>query len=115
MYQTWLELKDEVLSFYDGKGYARHSFSEETEFRNIKNLVLKTALEINNIQLEIQNQNEKQIVNGIIRNQFLRLLKEISRIIEEDYEKKENYINFVDKKLYQKILEKKEAHGMKMG
>lgn len=92
LYQTWLELKDEVLSFYDGNGYARHSFSEETEFRHIKNLVLKTALEINNIQLEIQNQNEKQIINGIIRNQFLRLLKEVGRIIEEDYEKKENYI-----------------------
>ena len=115
LYQTWLELKDEVLSFYDGKGYDRHSFSEETEFRNIKNLVLKTALEINNIQSEIKNQNEKQIINDIIRNQFLRLLKEVSRVIEEDYEKKENYINVVDKKLYQKILEKKEAHGMKMG
>lgn len=115
LYQTWLELKDEVLSFYDGKDYARHSFSEEIEFRNIKNLVLKTALEINNIQSEIKNQNEKQIINGIIRNQFLRLLKEVSRIIEEDYENKESYIAAVDKKLYQKILEKKEAHGMKMG
>ena len=49
LYQSWLDLKDEVISFYDGKGYARHSFSEEPEFRNIKNMVLKTALEISGL------------------------------------------------------------------
>ena len=95
LYQSWLDLKDEVVSFYDGKGYARHSFSEEPEFRNIKNLVLKTELEIS--------------------NHLIRLLKEVSNIVAEDYEKQDAVIQTVDRKLRQKIQEKKEAHGMKMG
>lgn len=115
LYQSWLDLKDEVISFYDGKGYARHSFSEEPEFRNIKNLVLKTALEISNKQMESQHQKKNQIQNEIIRNHLIRLLKEVSNIVVEDYEKQDAVIHTVDRKLRQKIQEKKEAHGMKMG
>ena len=115
LYQSWLDLKDEVISFYDGKGYARHSFSEEPEFRNIKNLVLKTALEISNMQMESQHQKKNQIQNEIIRNHLIRLLKEVSNIVVEDYEKQDAVIQTVDRKLRQKIQEKKEAHGMKMG
>ena len=111
LYQAWLELKDEVLSFYDGKGYARHSFSEESEFRNIQNLVLKTALNISNFKPEQPSGFGKEF----IRNDFLRLLKEVSNIIEEDYKKQDETIDVVDRKLRQKIQEKKEAHGLKMG
>ena len=115
LYQSWLDLKDEVISFYDGKGYARHSFSEEPEFRNIKNLVLKTALEISNKQMGNQQQKKNQIQNEIIRNHLIRLLKEVNNIVVEDYEKQDAVIQTVDRKLRQKIQEKKEAHGMKMG
>lgn len=115
LYQSWLDLKDEVISFYDGKGYARHSFSEEPEFRNIKNLVLKTALEISNKQMENQYHKQNQIQNEIIRNHLIRLLKEVSNIVVEDYEKQDAVIQTIDRKLRQKIQEKKEAHGMKMG
>ena len=108
-------MKDEVISFYDGKGYARHSFSEEPEFRNIKNLVLKTALEISNMQMETQHRKKNQIQNEIIRNYLIRLLKEVSNIVVEDYEKQDAVIYTVDRNLRQKIQEKKEAHGMKMG
>lgn len=115
LYQSWLDLKDEVISFYDGKGYARHSFSEEPEFRNIKNMVLKTALEISNMQMENQHRKKNQIQNEIIRNHLIRLLKEVSNMVVEDYEKQDAVIQTIDRKLRQKIQEKKEAHGMKMG
>ena len=115
LYQSWLDLKDEVISFYDGKGYARHSFSEEPEFRNIKNLVLKTALEISNMQMGNQYHKQNRIQNEIIRNHLIRLLKEVSNIVVEEYEKQDAVIHTVDRKLRQKIQEKKEAHGMKMG
>ena len=114
LYQSWLELKDEILSFYDGKNYARHSFSDEPEFRNIKNLVLKTALEISNMQNETQNHNN-QIKNDIIKNHFIQLIKEVSNIIEEDYKKQDADIDIIEHKLRQKIQEKKKAQGIKMG
>ena len=46
---------------------------------------------------------------------MIRLLKEVSNIVVEDYEKQDAVIHTVDRKLRQKIQEKKEAHGMKMG
>lgn len=114
LYQSWLELKNEILSFYDSKNYARHSFYDEPEFRNIKNLVLKTALEISNMQNETQN-HTNQIKNDIIKNHFIQLLKEVSNIIEEDYKKQDADIDIIEHKLRQKIQEKKKAQGLKMG
>ena len=87
---------------------ARHSFSEEPEFRNIKNLVLKTALEISNKQMGNQQQKKNQIQNEIIRNHLIRLLKEVSNMVVEDYEKQDAVIQTIDRKLRQKIREKKE-------
>ena len=67
------------------------------------------------MQMETQHQKKNQIQNEIIRNHLIRLLKEVSNIVVEDYEKQDAVIQAVDRKLRQKIQEKKEAHGMKMG
>ena len=48
-----------------------------------------------------------------VQKQFLLLMKHISHMIEEDYDRKKQQIH-VDKKLMRKIMEKKEAHGQKM-
>ena len=45
---------------------------------------------------------------------LLRLLKNISRIIEEDFERQRSEIPLTDKKLLRKLLEKKEALGQKI-
>lgn len=108
LYQAWLSLKDKVLSFYDGKGYARHAFAEEPEFRNIKNMVLKTALEISRMP-------DDTIIKYNIKNEFAHLMKEISEMIEEDYRNQDAAIDVIDRKLQQKIAEKKEAQGIKIG
>lgn len=115
LYQSWLDLKDEVISFYDGKGYARHSFSEEPEFRNIKNLVLKTALEISNKQMENQYHKQNRIQNEIIRNHLIRLLKEVSNIVVEDYEKQVRSSKPLTVNCDRKFRRKKKPMGMKMG
>ena len=47
------------------------------------------------------------------QKQFLLLMKHISHMIQEDYDRKKQQIH-VDKKLMRKIMEKKEAHGQKM-
>ena len=48
-----------------------------------------------------------------VQKQFLLLMKYISHMIKEDYDRKKQQIH-VDKKLMRKIMEKKEAHGQKM-
>ena len=96
----------------------------------IKNMVLKSALillEMNEvIAAEPEERNHEKINpqesweertkkfhQMQAQKQFLLLMKHISHMIEEDYDRKKQQIH-VDKKLMRKIMEKKEAHGQKM-
>ena len=129
-YESWLGLKDDILSTYQNQERARRTLADEPEFRNIKNMVLKSALillEMNEaIAAEPEERNHEKVnpqesweertkkFHQIqAQKQFLLLMKHISHMIEEDYDRKKQQIH-VDKKLMRKIMEKKEAHGQKM-
>ncbi len=107
LYESWLGLKDEILSTYQDAGRERKSLADEPEFRNIKNMVLKSALELSEQETVRDRRNAAQTA-------FLRLLKNISRIIEEDFERQKSEMPLTDKKLLRKRLEKKEALGQKI-
>ena len=129
-YESWLGLKDDILSTYQNQERARKNLAEEPEFRNIKNMVLKAALELSEIDEVIKKASEEEDHEKVnaqenweertkkyyqmqAQKQFLLLMKHISHMIEEDYDRKKQQIH-VDKKLMRKIMEKKEAHGQKM-
>lgn len=129
-YESWLGLKDDILSTYQNQERARRTLAEEPEFRNIKNMVLRSALELSEIDEVIQKASEEENHETIhpqesweerekkyhqmqAQKQFLLLMKHISHMIQEDYDRKKQQIH-VDKKLMRKIIEKKEAHGQKM-
>lgn len=129
-YESWLGLKDDILSTYQNQERARRTLADEPEFRNIKNMVLKSALillEMNEVIVAEPEERNHEIVNPQesweertkkfhqiqAQKQFLLLMKHISHMIEEDYDRKKQQIH-VDKKLMHKIMEKKEAHGQKM-
>ena len=93
-------------------------------------MVLKSALELSEIDEAIKKDSEKENHEKVnaqenweertkkfhqmqAQKQFLLLMKHISHMIEEDYDRKKQQIH-VDKKLMRKIKEKKEAHGQKM-
>ena len=80
---------------------------DEPEFRNIRNMVLKCAL-------ELSEQEALQDRRIMAQTALLRLLKNISRIIEEDFERQKSEMPLTDKKLLRKLLEKKEALGQKI-
>ena len=129
-YESWLGLKDDILSTYQNQERARRTLANEPEFRNIKNMVLKSALTLSEMNEAIAAEPEEQNRETIhpqesreertkkyyqmqAQKQFLLLMKHISRMIQEDYDRKKQQIH-VDKKLMRKIMEKKEAHGQKM-
>lgn len=129
-YESWLGLKDDILSTYQNQERARRTLADEPEFRNIKNMVLKSALELSEIDEAIKKDSEKENHEKVnakeswegrtkkyhqmqVQKQFLLLMKHISHVIQEDYDRKKQQIH-VDKKLMRKIMEKKEAHGQKM-
>ena len=129
-YESWLGLKDDILSTYQNQERARRTLADEPEFRNIKNMVLKSALELSEIDEAIKKDSEEENHEKVnpqesweertkkfhqmqAQKQFLLLMKHISHVIQEDYDRKKQQIH-VDKKLMRKIMEKKEAHGQKM-
>lgn len=130
VYESWLGLKDDILSTYQNQERARRTLADEPEFRNIKNMVLKSALTLSEMNEAIAAEPEEQNRETIhpqesreertkkyyqmqAQKQFLLLMKHISRMIQEDYDRKKQQIH-VDKKLMRKIIEKKEAHGQRM-
>ena len=123
-------MKDDILSTYQNQERARRTLADEPEFRNIKNMVLKSALELSEIDEVIKKASEEENHEKVnaqenweertkkyyqmqAQKQFLLLMKHISHMIQEDYDRKKQQIH-VDKKLMRKIMEKKEAHGQKM-
>lgn len=106
-YESWLGLKDEIFFTYQDSGWARKSLADEPEFRNIKNMALKCALELSEQEISQDRRVAAQTA-------FLRLLKNISCIIEEDFERQKSEVPLTDKKLLRKLLEKKEALGQKI-
>ena len=132
LYENWLRWKDEVLSTYKNQKCSRRSLADEPEFRNIKNLVLRCALVLSEqeenaeewaeIKSEIESerrqaqvaakkndyQQEKKIA---VRTAYLRLLKNISEMLENDFRQKRTQIATVDRKHLRRILEQKEALG----
>lgn len=130
LYQSWIDLKDDILSTYQNSARAKRNLADESEFRNIKNMVLKSALELSEmdkvISADMEEKNNETVNSKYvqkeqaknfqiqIRKHFLLLLKNISRMIQEDYDRKSKVITLSDKKLLQKTMEKKEALGQKM-
>lgn len=140
VYQSWLGLKDEVLFTYQNKEKARRSLVDESEFRSIKNMVLKSAVRLSEeadvFQIEQEEETEEQakvqktleeikkqehkekmyqdFARTRSKQEFLRLLKNISRMIEDDYHRQQKVIPMTEKKLLRKIKEKKEALGQKL-
>ena len=129
-YESWLGLKDDILSTYQNQERARRTLVDEPEFRNIKNMVLKSALALSEIDKANKKDSEEENHEKVnakesweertkkfhqmqAQKQFLLLMKYISHMIQEDYDRKKQQIH-VDKKLMRKIMEKKEAHGQKM-
>ena len=121
-YESWVGLKNDILSTYKNQTRSKNNIADETEFRNIKNMVLKSALELsessemNKIITDNNKEflSEKEIAIKQTKNTFLQLMKNVSNMIEEDYDNKKKFIKTTDRKLMSKILEKKQSQGQKM-
>lgn len=117
-YESWLGLKDDILSTYQNQERAKKSLADEPEFRNIKNMVLKSALKLSEMDDIREAKNKASQTSNFERTQvytsFLQLMKNISNMIQEDYDRQKKHILTMDKKLMHKIMEKKEAQGQKM-
>lgn len=105
LYKKWNEINREKLSLYHEKETPDIPLEDNKEFRSIKNVIVKSAVEFGQSQT-MQNQN-----TGFV---FAWIVKAILRAISASYLARDNKLKGqVDSKLKSKIAQKKQAQGLR--
>ena len=108
LYREWNKVNREKLSLYYDKKKPGIPLEDNKEFRSIKNMIIKAAVEI--IQASTDENYTHQTITTSIRN----LAKALCLLISQSYTKKLSRLNKqIDSKLKSKIEKKKSAHGLK--
>ena len=124
LYDLWYEQRKNVLSTYNGSLPDRVPLSQNKEFKAIKNAIIQAAM---NLVLDSQQEHSTAEDNvdsrqgrfssvagtGIGLN-ALRLLQQTSQILQNEVRPIYQDRN-VDRKLRRKIIEKKQAQGLRQG
>ena len=88
----------------------RVPLSENPDFKPIRNAVVRAAVELDMEQRQTQNQNYTPPLLPLAT----RLLRQVGQIFARQFNLDPPVARLVDKKLRQKIAEKKLAHGQKL-
>ena len=123
-YGLWYELREDVLRTYRDDLPERLPLSRQKEFKKIKNLVIQEAVKLGDLtapsvqQAQESDGSVRNVIREEVQREFLlqsvtRLLHHMSRIFQEQAPAPAKGIRFTDKKLRQKIREKKMAQGHK--
>lgn len=105
LYKKWNEINREKLSLYHEKETPDIPLEDNKEFRSIKNVIIRSAVEFGQSQAA-QNQNTGVVFAGIV--------KAILRAISASYLARDNKLKGqVDSKLKSKIAQKKQAQGLR--
>ena len=108
LYSEWNKVNREKLSLYYDKKKPDIPLEDNKEFRSIKNMIIKAAVEI--IQANAAENYTRQTITTSVRN----LAKALCLLISQSFTKKLSRLNKqIDSKLKSKIEQKKAAHGLK--
>ena len=121
-YNLWYEMREEVLRTYKDDLPERIPLSRQKEFKRIKNIVIQEAVRLGT-QLEQNHtapmspdtaagQRNDEHSSALLFNSVTRLLYHTSRIFQEQ-QPPASPVYHTDRKLLQKLREKKIAHGHK--
>lgn len=123
LYDLWYEQKEKTIQIYRDEMPNRIPLVSNNEFKFLKNMVIREVLKLNyNSDLKNvnqRNQKQKVIASGKQNNPNIALMSSnlIARLIwafkvQMNFDEDEKYQ--IDKKLLNKINEKRQAQGQKM-
>ena len=110
LYDLWYQDKQAVRNVYDERPLERVPLSENTDFKPIRNAVVRAAVELDVEQRQTQNQNYAPP----LLTMATRLLRQVRQIFRQQFQIDPPVVRLVDAKLRRKIAEKKLAHGQKL-
>lgn len=109
LYSKWNEINREKLSLYHEKKLPDIPLEDNKEFRSIKNVIVKAAVEFNNTQ-----HSESYTLQHHTASAFGRILCQLLRAISQSYDNRDRKLRSqVDGKLRSKIAQKKSALGIR--
>ncbi len=145
LYSLWYDQRDAVIRTYQDKMPGRTPLSQNKTFHSIKNTVIQEALNLSpdapamgtavdlpedsstksgrqmlRVSADQGNEYAQRILNHYGRTPIalagFRLLSSLAQIFQEEIQQQEQKnSSLIDRKLRQKIEEKKQAQGIKMG
>ena len=110
LYDLWYQDKQAARNVYDERPLERVPLSENTDFKPIRNAVVRAAVELDVEQRQTQNQNYAPP----LLTMATRLLRQVGQIFRQQFQIDPPVVRLVDAKLRRKIAEKKLAHGQKL-
>lgn len=109
LYSKWNEINREKLSLYHEKKMPDIPLEDNKEFRSIKNVIVKAAVEFNNTQ-----HSESYTPQHHTASSFGRILCQLLRTISQSNDNRDRKLRSqVDGKLRSKIAQKKLALGIR--
>ncbi len=109
LYSKWNEINREKLSLYHEKKTPDIPLEDNKEFRSIKNVIVKAAVEFNNTQ-----HSENYTPQHHTASAFGRIICQLLRAISQSYDNRDRKLRSqVDGKLRSKIAQKKAALGIR--
>lgn len=121
MYNLWCEMEQQKHDVYSSAKIAFPSLVDNKEFKSVKNMIVQTVLQMDfqqpeiNVEIpEIADENTDQFKNEILANTIFSLFVNLSRCIEDDYQRKfKSGRKMIDSKLRRMIQEKNQALGIR--
>ena len=110
LYDLWYQDKQAARNVYDERPLQRVPLSENSDFKPIRNAVVRAAVELDVEQRQTQNQN----YTPPLLPMATRLLRQVGQIFGHQFQIDPPVARLVDAKLRRKIAEKKLAHGQKL-
>ncbi len=120
LYELWYKQRDEIVRIYQDRLPERIPLSQNKEFKSIRNAVLQEALRLsakhNMVVKTKSNQNhiQKDVTPVSVSLAAVRLFSRLAQILQDDISKNDDIHFHTEKKLQQKIAEKKLAQGIKL-
>ena len=107
LYDEWSKVNREKLSLYYDKKKTPVPLEDNKEFRSIKNMIVKAAVEFTTAEISAAHTAE---IDTTVKS----FVSALVRMITQSYKKKISRLNSqIDGKLKSKIEQKKAAHGLK--
>ena len=110
LYDLWYQDKQAARNVYDERPLQRVPLSENPDFKPVRNAVIRAAVELEKEQLQAQH----PAYTPPLLPMATRLLRQVGQIFGHQFQIDPPVARLVDKKLRQKIAEKKLAHGQKL-